>query len=164
MARMDEFGGYASDVVITRAANVTPYTTGDVLGGLITLPNLFPASGEQVIISSAMLLFNYTALPTGIGSQTLCLYNSIPTTVLNDNDPWLLPVADVNTFMGEIPLGTPTLAPGTGSVVYVMLENVAYQRKSLTGTIYAYLRQGAGFTPANPSETARLMIRARRVL
>lgn len=164
MARIDEFGGYTSDVVIQRAANVTPYTAGDVLGGLITLPGLVPSSQEQVIINSVMLLLNITALPTGIGTQTLCLYNSTPSTILNDNDPWLLPPADINSFVGEIALGTPTLAFGAGSIVYLMTENLSIQRRAIGNSFFAYLRQGAGFTPAANSETGRLVVRSRRVL
>jgi len=153
--------GYVSSVTVQRAANITPYSSNDVIGGVLTLTSIGPTSGH-IIITSIDLILNIAAVPAGIGLFTLYLYSATPPSVLNDNDPFSLPSGDRASCIspGGISLGTPALAQGGGSVV-LQLNNINQQYRIVSGAqLFAYLVTNNGFTPAANSETYTLRVRS----
>jgi hypothetical protein len=75
---------FRSTVTITRPANTTAYTAGDVVGdtggsAILTLANAGP-SGGYIIIQSASLIFSDTAVISGMGSFLPLLLTTLPLT------------------------------------------------------------------------------------
>src|SRR5258708_1917909 len=57
--------GYGANPTVTRPANTTPYTAGDVVGGAITFTNMGPAAGGQIIINLVALEIDVASVPSG---------------------------------------------------------------------------------------------------
>lgn len=148
-------------ITITRPANATPYTAGDVLGATaaaITLPTIGPAGGGEVLITSAALEIDVAAVPTGMSSFTLYLYNVTPPSALADNAAWDLPAGDRTAFIGQFSLGTPV---DLGSTLRVQIDSLNLQVTVPSGgSLWAYLSPSVGFTPAGNSEVYVLTVHA----
>jgi hypothetical protein len=102
---------YRSTATITRPANTTPYTAGDVIGdtggsAIITLADI-GSSGGFVQIQSVRLQIHSGTLPTGMTGLRLHLYSTAPTAIA-DNAAWDLPAGDRASYMDYIDLPTPT--------------------------------------------------------
>lgn len=151
--------GFLGTATVTRAANTTPYTANDVVGGAITIANAGPVSGD-VLITSLRLLLNLTAIPSGMTSFTLYLYNATPPSAIADNSPFTLGSGDRASFIGYIPNLTVTLL-GTGtSTPQAQLTQIIEQVRTVGGSsLYGYLVTNGGFTPAANSETYTLTMR-----
>lgn len=133
---------------ITRPANTTPYTAGDVLGGALDLGVLGP-SGKAVMIRSAQLEADISAIPAGMTTFTLYLYSVTPPSAVADNGAFDLPAGDRASFLGAFSLGTPA---DLGSTCYCEATDINKQVK-LAGThLFGYLVTTGGFTPASNSE------------
>ncbi len=141
---------YNSAPTITRPANQTPYTAGDVVGGAITFTSAGPSAGH-VIVTSADLRIDVTAVPSGMTSFRLYLYDATPPSALADNAAWDLPSGDRSNFLGYIDFGTPV---DLGSTLFVQTTNPGLQVKlaSASTSLYGYLVTTAGYTPAANSE------------
>ena len=144
---------------ITRAANITAYTANDVYGGVFELQNI-GSSGGFVFISSIDIIFNITALPSGMGAFALYLYSSSPPSAITDNLPFSLSSDDRASSLtpGGIIL-TASLARGGGSVVAEAL-NLNRLIKLANTSIWGYLVTLAAFTPVANSETATITVEA----
>jgi len=143
---------YTSRPTVTRPANTTPYTAGDVVGGAITFTTAGPSDGH-VLITSADLEIDVSAIPSGMTTFRLYLYDVTPPSALSDNDPWDLPSGDRSAFLGYIDLGTPV---DLGSTLYVQTDNINRKLKLNGSTsLFAYLTTAGGFTPAGNSEVYR---------
>lgn len=140
--------GYSAALTITRPANTTAYTAGDVVGGALTFPTMGP-SGGRVIITTAQLELDIAAIPTGMTSFTLYLYSVTPPSALADNAAWDLPSGDRAAFLGSIALGSPA---DLGSTLYVETSNINKQLKLAGTSLFGYLVTAGGFTPAANSE------------
>ena len=141
--------GYTSTVDSTRANDATPYTAGDVVGGNASAVMEFAnmgANGGHVIITDASLRVDVAAVPAGMTSFRLHLYNTTPASALADNAVWDLPAGDRATYLGYIDMGTPV---DTGSTLYVQnIFPVNKKIKLLANTsIFGYLVTNGGFTP-----------------
>jgi hypothetical protein len=83
MANMDRpidvRGVFAGNTTPGFAPTTTAYTTGDVLGGLITFPMPTTASG-LIVLTSAIVLDNDTK---GVAGD-LYLFNALPTTIADN--------------------------------------------------------------------------------
>lgn len=140
---------YKSQPTVTRPANVTAYTAGDVLGGAIEFPTIGPFSGD-IILTSAALRANITAIPAGMTSFRLHLYNVTPPSALADNAAWDLPDGDRAGYLGYIDLGSPA---DVGATVFVQVDQVNKQVRLRGGySLFGYLVTNGGFTPAANSE------------
>lgn len=136
---------------ITRPGNATAYTANDVLGATaaaLTFPNIGPA-GSDVLITSAELEIDVTAVPAGMTTFRLYLYSVTPPSALADNAAWDLPAGDRASFLGYVDLGTPV---DLGSTLYVRTNGINAHFKLAGTSMFGYLVTAAGFTPAGNSE------------
>jgi hypothetical protein len=133
---------------ITRPANVTAYSAGDVVGGAITFANM-GTSGGRIMLTSSQLELDIAAIPTGMTSFFVALYSVTPPSALADNAAWDLPSGDRASFLGIVQLGTPV---DLGSTLYVE-QNIINKQIKLAGTsAFGYLVTATGYTPAANSE------------
>ncbi len=145
---------YISRPTVTRAANTTAYTAGDVVGGVINFKG-FPAHAD-VLITSADLRIDIASIPSGMTSFRLHLYKERPASAYVDNDAWDLPSGDRDDYIGFVDIGT---IADLGSTLYVQNSDVRMQvRTGLIGLL-GYLVTVGAFTPASNSEVYRPCLR-----
>ena len=153
---------WESTATITRAANTTAYTANDVYGGVFELTNI-GSSGGYVFISSIDIIFNITALPSGMGAFAVYLYSSTPPSAITDNLPYSLSSGDRTSIMtlNGFSLSASLARGGGGSVVAETL-NINQLFKLATGStsLWGYLVTLGAFTPAANSETATIRARS----
>ena len=144
-------------VTITRPANMTAYSAGDVVGGTLAAIS-FPAigsSGGAIMITGAQLELDIAAIPSGMTSFRLHLYNVTPPSDLANNDAFNLPSGDRASYLGFIDLGTPE---DLGATLYAEITNINKQVR-LSGTgLFGYLVTNGAFTPAANSEAYKLTL------
>lgn len=138
---------YKSQLTITRPANVTPYTAGDVLGGAFQFPGI-PFSAD-VMLTTADLRPQITAIPTGMTSFRVHLYNQTPLSAIADNGVWDLPAGDVASYLGYIDVGSPA---DVGSTLFCQVDQINHQVTTGAAGLWAYIVTNGGFTPAANSE------------
>ena len=154
-ARGDTSGAYVRSnfafnaaTTITRPANTTTYSAGDVVGGAITFANM-GTSGGRIMLTSSQLELDIAAIPVGMTSFFVALYSVTPPSALADNAAWDLPSGDRASFLGIVQLGTPV---DLGSTLYVE-QNIINKQIKLAGTsAFGYLVTATGYTPAANSE------------
>lgn len=148
---------YKSQPTITRPANTTAYTAGDVVGGAFQLTGM-PFSANALVTYTDLAPF-LTAVPTGMTSFRLYLYTQTPPSNLADNAPFTLSAADAAVRAGYIDLGTPALVAGSGAL---LVQNVNINQQLQTGAtgLWGYLVTNGGFTPAANSEQYSLTVQA----
>lgn len=146
--------GFDVQTSVTRAANQTPYSINDVVGGAIDLGVLGP-SAKTVMITSGQLELDIAAIPTGMTSFRLYLYSVTPPSALADNAAWDLPSGDRASYLGYIDLGTPV---DLGSTCYCEVNGVNKQ-VLLAGThLFGYLVTPVAYTPAANSEVYKVTL------
>ena len=146
---------YISRPTVTRAANTTAYTAGDVVGGVINFKG-FPANAD-VLITSADLRIDIASIPSGMTSFRMHLYKERPASAYVDNDAWDLPSGDRDDYIGFVDIGA---IADLGSTLYVQNSDARMQvRTGLIG-LFGYLVTVGAFTPANNSEVYRPCLRA----
>jgi hypothetical protein len=145
---------YTGTFTVTRAANQTPYTANDVVGGALTIATVGPAAGE-ILITAIRIMLNITALPAGMTTFTLHLYNVTPPSAIADNGAFTLGSGDRAAYIGSIlGIAARLIGTGTSSVVAVLELSPAQQFKIASGSqLFAYLVTDGAFTPAANSET-----------
>ena len=151
---------YESTATIARAANTTAYTANDVYGTVFELANIGP-SGGFVFLNSLDIIFNITALPSGMGAFAVYLFNATPPSAITDNLPYSLGSGDRETIitLNGISL-IASLARGGGSVVAESLNINQLLKLAIGSTsLWGYLTTAA-FTPAANSETATIRARS----
>lgn len=139
---------YSNAFTITRPANQTPYTAGDVVGGALTFTSMGSSAG-RIMITTDQLELDLTAIPAGMTSFTLYLYNVTPPSALADNAPWDLPSGDRASYLGFVTMGSPV---DLGSTCYVETNIINKQLKLAGTSLFGYLVTTAGYTPAANSE------------
>ena len=147
---------YNGTATITRAANATPYTIGDVVGGAFTLATAGPVSADVLLIGLT-LLYNVSALPSGLQNFTAHFYNVTPPSAIADNSPFTLGSGDRAAYLGRID-NIPISAVGVGTQTVVgQLDNFIKKLAcDSSGQIFGYLVTNQAFTPAGNSETISL--------
>jgi hypothetical protein len=142
--------GFKSAPTVTRPANTTAYTAGDVIGGAIELTSIGPI-GAHVLITGVDLRIDVASLPSGMGNMRMQIYDATPPSALADNAAWSLPSGDRANYLGYIDIGTPV---AVGSTLFVQADGVNKQFKLGAGqtSLWAYLMTTAGFTPGANSE------------
>lgn len=142
---------YKSQPTVTRPANTTAYTAGDVVGGVIPFPGFGDKYGTDALITSASLRIDVSAIPSGMTSFRLHLYGVTPPSALADNAAWDLPSGDRDSYLGYVDLGSPA---DVGSTLYCQVDQVNRQLQLGSGevTLFGYLVTNGAFTPAGNSE------------
>lgn len=143
---------YKSQPTVTRPANTTAYTAGDVVGGAITFSDMASvAAGRDIIITSAALRIDVSAIPAGMTSFRLHLYSVTPPSAIADNAAWDLPSGDRASYLGYVDIGSPADA---GSTLYCQVDSVNKQLRlgSAESSLYGYLVTNGAYTPAGNSE------------
>jgi hypothetical protein len=152
--------GYRSTVSITRPSNTTQYTAGDVIGiadsgtpanagsAIHAFTNIGPTGGH-ILITGADLEIDVNAVPSGMTSFRLYLYDESPTAIL-DNAVWDFPSGDRSKLLGYIDLGTPV---DLGATLFVQTDRSSHQGqwklKDGSTTLYGELVTNGTFTPAS---------------
>lgn len=145
--------GYASQPSFNRTADTNAYTAGDVVGAgtgaagaVITFTSMGLAAGD-VMITDADLLINVNAVPSGMTSFRLHLYNATPPSALGDNAAWDLPAGDQAAYLGYVDLGTPV---DVGSSLFVQQGGVNKKlRMGASTSLFGYLVTNGAYTPAS---------------
>lgn len=139
---------FMSQPTVTRAANTTAYTAGDVVGGVITFS---VPSGKHLLITTADLRINIGSIPSGMGSFRLHLYRVTPPSAYVDNDAWDLPSGDRSAYIGYVDIGAPI---DLGSTLFSQADGVnkhVYVNGGVSA-IYGYMQTTGAYTPASNSE------------
>lgn len=140
------FGGYTPFEVqsITRAANVTPYSAGDVIMG---------ASNAEFVYSNAsqtggwIVSARITTADTGaIGDFTIHFLNAQPTLFGDGGVFQITNLEFANSYLGSV-----TLTMGTVGVAIAAIDNTLRIPYSSDGNIYAVLVTDDGITPISGS-------------
>lgn len=148
--------GYTSAATITRPANTTAYTANDVLGGAITFTAAGPSAGGDLIVTSVELEADIAAIPSGMTSFSLYLYNVTPPSAIADNAAFDIPSGDRASFLGKIALGTPV---DEGSTLYIRTDQVnAHLKVASGGSLFGYVVTAGAFTPAGNSEVYKVTL------
>lgn len=148
--------GRRAAVTVTRPANVTAYTAGDVVGGVITFPAIGPAAGH-VLITSADVRYDVTAIPPGLTTSRLHLYSVTPPSALADNAAWDLPAGDRAAYIGYVDF---TVFTDLGSTLFTQVDGLNKQvmLAAASSSLFGYLQTIGGFAPANNSEVLQLTL------
>jgi hypothetical protein len=139
----------SSQSTITRPANTTAYTAGDVIGGAITLATGL-TSGQRGMLMSIDLQGQIGAIPSGMTTFRLHLYNVTPPSALADNAAFDLSSGDRAAYLGYISI---TAMVDLGSTIYSQVDSLN-RPFALSGSanLFAYLETVGAFTPASNSE------------
>lgn len=142
--------GYSASVSITRPNDTSAYLANDVIGSAtgstacIEFTSMGPSAG-RVLITSASLEVDATALISGEANYRLHLYSVTAPSALGDNAAFDLPSGDRASYLGYIDMGTPV---DLGSTLYVEANAINKQIKLAGTSIFAYLVTIGAFTPA----------------
>lgn len=149
---------YESTATITRAANTTAYTANDVYGGVFELTNIGPSGG--FVLNSLDIIFNITALPSGMGAFAVYLFNATPPSAITDNLPYSLSSGDRDSIrtLNGLSLTASLAARGNGGSVVAEVLDINRLFKLATGStsLWGYLATLSAFIPAANSETATI--------
>lgn len=151
--------GYRSEVVITRPANATAYTAGDIIGTTSSAIHEFTqvgSAGGDVVVFGAELMIDLSAVPSGMSGFRLHLYSATPTAA-SDNAAYDLPSTDRALYGGYADFTTPE---DLGSTLFSQVRFIyALMQLPSNGTsIFAQLQTVGGFTPTS-GEVYRLRLR-----
>jgi hypothetical protein len=149
---------YESTATITRAPNTTAYTANDVYGGVFELTNIGPSGG--FVLNSLDIIFNITALPSGMGAFAVYLFNATPPSAITDNLPYSLSSGDRDSIrtLNGLGLTASLAARGNGGSVVAEALDINRLFKLATGStsLWGYLATLSAFIPAANSETATI--------
>lgn len=143
--------GFKSSFSITRAADTNAYTANDVVGSAtgstaaVTLANIGPAAGGEVMITSCRFEVDSAALISGEAGYNFYLYNVTPPSALGDNAAFDIPSGDRASYVAKLSFGTPV---DEGSTLTIDVDAI---NKQVTvpsgGSLFAYLVTVGAYTP-----------------
>ena len=144
---------YRSTATITRPANTTAYTAGDVVGdtggsAIVTLASAGP-SGGFVLVQSVSLVFSDSTVPSGMGAFRIHLYSASPTAIA-DNAAFDLVSGERDAYMGFIDLPTPQ---DFGSTLYTQTDYIGRLVKlaAASSSVFAEIETRGAYTPVSAS-------------
>lgn len=152
---------YSASPTVTRPANATPYTAGDVVGATAavwTFTNIGPANdrmtraeGARIRIDKSVLRITVTSVPAGMSTFRLHLYSASPASAYADNAVWTLHADDVASYLGYIDLGAPALPAAGAAAIFVQTKQDLEPFKLAAGsnTLYGYLVTNGAYTPTS---------------
>jgi hypothetical protein len=141
---------FDATATVTRPANTTAYTAGDVVGGAYELTFIGPNAG-LIRIDFASLLAAVTAVPAGMTSFRRHFYTRTPPSAIADNAAWDLPAGDRAYYLGYLDVGSPA---DVGSSLFVQsAQNLQPMRLEAGSTsLFCYEVTNGGYTPGANSE------------
>lgn len=143
--------GRGGTVTITRPADTTAYTVGDVVGdangsAIFSVANFAPSGGGEAMITAVEVEYHAATLPSGMTSGfKLRLYNASPTAIA-DNAAWDFPTADRGKYLESIQLALPTDEGGT---LFSSNQGVNTQVTLTSDTLYFEMQTLSAFTPGS---------------
>jgi hypothetical protein len=138
-----------SSASCARPDNTTAYDPLEVVGTdpatNLTFSNIAVNAGAEIIITRAELEIDVSALPSGMTTFTLHLYDAAPTPIA-DRAAYNLPSGDRAKYKGYIDFAMPK---DLGDTLYVQEENLSKQLSLATGstTLYGILQTITGYPP-----------------
>lgn len=138
-------------ISLTRTADGNAYLAGDVIGNgttsIWTFDNVLGTTGGHFYIAGSTLKIAINAVPSGMSSFRLHLYNASPTNIA-DNAAFNVPSADLAKYLGYIEFSTPSYL---GDNLFSQVDNINKKLKLATGatSIYAMLETRGAFTPSS---------------
>lgn len=144
---------------VTRPANITAYTAGDVVGGVLTFAGVAPLAASSFAFMGVDLRYDVAAVPSGMSTMRLHLYSATPASAYADNAAWDLPAGDRSAYLGYVDIGTPS---DLGSTLFVANDAVGPKQLKLAAgstSLFGYLQTVGGYTPAANSETLSVILR-----
>lgn len=142
-------------------ANASAHAANDNIGAAaaaLTFAGICPAAGREIILTSTRLRYDVAAIPTGMTSFRLYLYNVTPPSAYADDAPWQLLVGDRASFLGYIDLGSPVL-PSAGSTSLIVESNGNQKQITCASTnLFGYLVTAGAYTTA--ASTVALLLKA----
>ncbi len=142
---------FSAAVTLTRTADTNVYAANDVLGGAtgstaaLTFASMGPSAG-RIMITSASLEIDASAIISGETSYLLHLYNVTPPSALGDNAAFDLPSGDRSAYLGFVNLGTPA---DLGSTLYVQTDGINKQILLSGTSLFGYLVTVGTYTPTS---------------
>lgn len=141
---------YRAQTSVTRPANTTPaYDANDVVGATAAVWkfNSIGPSGGLIGLTGWSLQINVNAIPSGMTSYRLYLYNETPASALADKASFDLVTTDLG-YQGYIDLGSPA---DLGSTLYVQNDQQWHQVQLAPGSsdLYGYLVTNGTYTPTS---------------
>jgi hypothetical protein len=142
--------GVAVSAAQTRPANTTPYTALDVVGQDPAANMSFlavGAAGSAFVILGARLRIDVAAIPAGMTSFRLHLYNAAPTAI-TDNLAYNLIAADRGKYLGFITIAS---AVDLGDTVNLQADELNFTGKlaAASTTLYGVLQTVGAYTPTS---------------
>ena len=143
--------GFESSASQTRPANTTAYTAGDVVGTDVatnlTFANIGSVAGGCFEILRVSLRVDVTAVPSGMSTFKLHLFNAAPTAI-TDNLAFNLISADRSKYLGYITIYQPE---DFGDTLWGQDDKVLFKGKlaAASTTLYGVLQTSAGYTPTS---------------
>lgn len=145
-------------ITITRPANTTAYTAGDVIGASAAALTFATGmtSAQRVMIAGVDLEYDVAAIPSGFTTCRLHLYSVTPPSALADNAAWDLPSGDRASYLGYVDISQ---ILDMGSTLFIQNDNVnKLIQMSGSASIFGYLMTTGAFTPAGNSEVLKVRL------
>lgn len=143
---------YTPSITFTRPNDTTPYVANDVIGSAVSanlaLPNV-GAAGSLIQILSASVLIRRTAVPTGMTTLRLHLWDASPAAIA-DNAPFAAADGDATKYAGTIEF--PAVAVVGGGFVWSAVDYVGRPIRMVSTSLFANLVTIAGVTPSALTE------------
>jgi hypothetical protein len=135
-------GGAA--IATTNAGSGT-HTVSVVGSAIWEFPSLV-AGLDVVTLREATLRIDVAAVPSGMSSFRLHLYNATPPSAYLDNDAWDLPAGDRAAYLGFVDIGSPV---DLGSTLWAQTSGINKDVAALSGSLFCYLVTTGGYTPTS---------------
>ena len=133
----------------TRPDNTTAYAALDVVGrdpaANIEFANVHPTAGGAFVVLGARLRIDVAAIPAGMSSFRLHLYDAAPTAIA-DNAVYNLPSGDRAKYLGVIEISG---VQDIGDTLFAQADEVNFTGKlaAASTTLYGILQTVGAFTP-----------------
>jgi hypothetical protein len=134
VTRLPVAKGQGFSIPVTLTVTNGAYSIGDVVGGLITLPNIVSANGKRSIIYT-ITLAGVVAIP-----YELWFFNADIATPRTDNAVFGLAAADGAKFLGAVPILASDYLAAQTAFNNATLSKVGLTIQGVTTSIYAYLK------------------------
>ncbi len=144
-------GGFTASASITRTNDTNVYAANDVIGAAtgataaVAFSAIGPSAGGEMMLTSASIEVDASAIISGETSYRICLYNVTPPSAIGDNGAFDIGSGDRASFLGCVPLGTPV---DEGSTLYLESNGINKQFTVPSGgAVYGYLTTAGTYTP-----------------
>jgi hypothetical protein len=141
--------GRGPSVQFTRPANATAYSVGAAIGNSTSAIHTFSNAaivGKLLHIISVNYRVDVTAIPSGMTTHTLHLFNAEPVAV-TDGTVWTLNSADRSKYLGNVLLSSPVIVGA--NMLWSATSNVNVPLLPISTSIFGILVTNGAFTPTS---------------